>query len=398
MSNILNIRSLRDTQQKHERMDYLDSLRGLASIAVLLWHNFLAFFPGAVTSGPYHARFLEKHLYHSPFAVLFAGDFAVFVFFALSGFVLSIGHFKKNFSANLTSHFFKRYVRLMPPAFFSVMVAYFIILFGWKYNFIVAQEDSSWWLALMWKNVSTNMLDAINYGLIHIWFSPVGADASYNSNLGTLYVELMGSFGIFLVLMLIQYFSVNFKSRLCLYPIILVIVCYLSGGYDYFSFFCGLILADLYVNKPGFFKINLFCCWGICAFAIYLGSINIGNLPTYNHYIDPLFRSMGFHPLSAPWSFGAVVLLYVVLSTDKLKYLLQNHVLVKAGEYSFALYICHTIFLCSVTCYAFLYFTKHFSYNISVLLSFSLTLPLLLIFVWLVRKVDIWAVNVSRKL
>ena len=61
------------------RLEFLDGLRGWGALMVFLYHLIVQLLSN--TAPPYRSKYL---------AFLLDGDFAVFIFFVLSGFVLSI--------------------------------------------------------------------------------------------------------------------------------------------------------------------------------------------------------------------------------------------------------------------------------------------------------------------
>src|SRR6478735_2828286 len=77
--------------ERADRLRALDGLRGVAALAVLLFHVVMAGVPtlGAVSAISGSAPGLIGRLAHSPVAVLWAGPQFVIVFFVLSGFVLT---------------------------------------------------------------------------------------------------------------------------------------------------------------------------------------------------------------------------------------------------------------------------------------------------------------------
>lgn len=180
-------------QAKTHRFHYMDGLRGLASLAVCFWHNFLAFFPGAVDkSVPVRSELIEEVIYRSPLNILFAGDFSVYIFFMLSGFVISVKFFGASDAENLKKAYFRRYVRLMPPAFVTVLISYVLIRSGLMFNKQAAAIAHSWWLDYNWRDVVPTLWGAVHSGMYDMWFVGIPAASSYNSNLGTLLVELLG--------------------------------------------------------------------------------------------------------------------------------------------------------------------------------------------------------------
>ena len=88
------------------KINAAESIRGLACLAVVFSHLAMSFFP-------YLHHFDPKDqadpnwvswVHHSPFAFVYSGDAAVFVFFVLSGYVLSYALLKnpQQFSAKLS--------------------------------------------------------------------------------------------------------------------------------------------------------------------------------------------------------------------------------------------------------------------------------------------------------
>lgn len=69
-------------------LSYIDSLRGIAAIIVIMSHSFLYFIPSVHTGNVIKGTF-EYYLYNSPFTFFYKGSSSVYLFFILSGFVLS---------------------------------------------------------------------------------------------------------------------------------------------------------------------------------------------------------------------------------------------------------------------------------------------------------------------
>ena len=78
------------------RIAYLESIRGLAALQVLLLHFFAAFAPDLVFSLPAGAA-VAGRIHLSPLYFLYDGYSAVYIFFALSGYVLT-----RSFERHLT--------------------------------------------------------------------------------------------------------------------------------------------------------------------------------------------------------------------------------------------------------------------------------------------------------
>jgi peptidoglycan/LPS O-acetylase OafA/YrhL len=95
--------------QNPPRIGYLESIRGLAALQVLLLHFLAAFAPNFVFALPAGAA-IAGYIHLSPLYFLYDGYSAVYIFFVLSGYVLT-----RSFERNLarpSSQVLARIVRL----------------------------------------------------------------------------------------------------------------------------------------------------------------------------------------------------------------------------------------------------------------------------------------------
>lgn len=135
-----------NTRIKNFRYIQLDGLRGMCALVVVLHHCFLvspllaetARDPALGTSvlWAWLALFTPLHL-------IWAGQEAVFLFFILSGFVLTLP-FDRRTPAFWRVYFPKRLVRIYLPAWCSLLVALFL---AWCFP-RKADPDFSWWINL----------------------------------------------------------------------------------------------------------------------------------------------------------------------------------------------------------------------------------------------------------
>jgi len=104
------------------RFDQLDGLRGVAALVVALHHGVMVFDRGLHTGLPEDQRFpWDPALVGKPFLLFTAGDFAVSLFFILSGFVLAQSFLRSplGFLGSVS----KRYVRLTMPIVVTSLLA-----------------------------------------------------------------------------------------------------------------------------------------------------------------------------------------------------------------------------------------------------------------------------------
>ena len=105
------------------RLKHLDAVRGLACLQVLLLHGLGTFRPGLV-DGP--ATSVERAIRTSPLRLLYDGDLAVFVFFVLSGLVLT-APFARD-AARPATVLTARLLRFLVPALMAVALGAFTLL------------------------------------------------------------------------------------------------------------------------------------------------------------------------------------------------------------------------------------------------------------------------------
>ncbi len=385
------------------RINYLDGLRGIASVGVFLWHNFLAFFPGAVDpSLPLRAAWLERWIYCSPLAVFFAGDFNVYIFFVLSGFVISISFFRNKNADKVKKSYLRRYVRLMPPAAATVFVAYFLLANHLMFNNQAGAIANSWWLHLNWSAVNVSFLNAAWTAFYGIWFVGLSPQAHFNSNLGTLFIEILGSYMIFSYLTVAFTMQWEFRARMAASSAMVLFALLLEPGEPHFAiFFVGMIIADIFVSRPHYIsKLGKLSYLWLVAGVIF-GSANIGNIPAGPYHVfSVVFGFLHLHPLTYPWAMGAIFMILAALTLPWLQRLFQTRPFQIMGDYSFSLYVAHTVVIGSFTSWAFVELSHwgYFDYTGNVLVAFLAALPVLAVFVYVLRKIDDASVTLSRRL
>lgn len=151
---------------KDNRIEQLDSIRGLASLTVFFNHMYLVI--------PFLPLIFER----SPLKILVNGHGAVILFFMLSGFVLSLPFFKgKEYS--YMPYLIKRIFRIYLPYLFAMAVAITACLFlangkipalsGW-FNLFWNQEPDSKLIMEhigLIGNIHTNAFNTVIWSLVH---------------------------------------------------------------------------------------------------------------------------------------------------------------------------------------------------------------------------------------
>ncbi|OBZ07838.1 hypothetical protein A8L34_24715 [Bacillus sp. FJAT-27264] len=370
------------------KLMYLNGLRGLAALMVVFSHYTLSFFPALHTGikNDSHNSF-EVLASASPINVIYNGSFAVFIFFILSGFVLSYKYWSQDkfgFS-DLLSNIVKRYFRLNIPIAVSIMLAFLLLSLGLFYNKdFIGLNDSLKWLPGIY-GFSSDFIEALKeavYGVI------IYGKQNYNLILWTLKYEFYGSIMIYIFMFLFR----KTKIRFILYPLLLI----LFWNSYYLAFFLGLLLSDLYASDRLIIKNRLIIS------LMFLIAIFFGSYPWREQFGEPThlygFLKFNFLMVDSYYNFyhtaGAFLLLICVLNTNLIKKILASRVCVFLGEISFSLYLLHLLILCSFSSYVMNHLTAHLSYNLSFSIMFILSLAVLFTVSYLYYKyVDLFGIK-----
>jgi peptidoglycan/LPS O-acetylase OafA/YrhL len=199
------------SKSNERRIAYVDTLRGLASIQVLLSHAMLAFFTGIALASP-SSRTLIGYLAASPVFFLIDGASAVCIFFVLSGYVLTpvFTHSRATNSAMICSRFLRLGIPAIAGCGFSAIL---FQVFG-GYNEMAGPLAKSQWLADGWRPsadlwfLKDALIDGVILGFqdssLAQWFgfpatSLASMADSYVTPLWTLSIEFYGSILVLLL-------------------------------------------------------------------------------------------------------------------------------------------------------------------------------------------------------
>jgi peptidoglycan/LPS O-acetylase OafA/YrhL len=164
------------------RREYLDGLRGLAALGVALSHTEGLF--GTLTSPTIGYSQLSPLYYYG--YRLINGNFPVCIFFVLSGFVLSSGYARTKDRNLLSEGALKRYFRLTPVAFTSIIFVYILsITVGYHAQEAARIMGGHSWLETI-HTPEITLPQAIYQGMIGIYHK----EYWYNGVLWTICIEL----------------------------------------------------------------------------------------------------------------------------------------------------------------------------------------------------------------
>ena len=176
----------------------LEGLRGIASLVVVLTHSLCIFFP--YLSSNIHPdpaavpkTVVDALLIYPPFSLLYSGEGAVFVFFVLSGYVLTLKFDRSHQPGVFETAAPRRYIRLGLPACASAMFAWTLLSLGLMGNKMAASLGLANWAGGYYPS-PISFGSALVEGFIG---APLFGDVRLNGPLWTLQVELIGSILLF---------------------------------------------------------------------------------------------------------------------------------------------------------------------------------------------------------
>ncbi|MDO7392275.1 acyltransferase [Acinetobacter baumannii] len=364
------------------KINSAESIRGLACLAVVLSHLSLTFYPYLHRdnqSGLPNYDFLY-YLHHSPFAFIYAGHAAVYVFFVLSGFVLAYAtlYKRENAEKKILSMTIKRYPRLAIPAIISVLIYWTV------FHFELNTSNASIWSAKIGSNIGS-ILDAFFDGSIRAF---VFGRSNYNWVLWTMQTEFIGS----LVVFIFSYFFIKNRNLALLWlPLSVLLSALLISISFSFGIACFVIgvLFYLYGRKISFIS-GLF----MLLFGLYLAGIH--NSSYSYQWIHNILGDKAYNLISI---ISAPLIVYSILMNDKISQLLDKKSLVYLGKLSFSIYLLHflVIYLIALPLYNFL--LPNFDFLISSIIAcVSTILITLLISVPFSNNVDDLSIKVGKKI
>ncbi|MDD5396582.1 MAG: acyltransferase [Candidatus Moranbacteria bacterium] len=372
------------------KIQYLDGLRGLAAFVVVFHHFVYAFYPALFlgSNTRTHLKMGEEVFASgSILNLLYSGNFAVCIFFVMSGFVLSHKFFLQKDHAIIKESAIKRYVRLVVPVAFSVFCAYILMKFSLFYNQQAALVSGSNWLGEFWR-FNPNFLDAVRQTFVGAFFSSV---FDYNVTLWSIAYEFIGSFIVFGFLA----FFGKIEKRYWAYAIAII---FLFQTY-YLAFILGMLLSDLMAHQKLFIRKydkNKLIRTALLLFGLFLGSYPSGRGVDGTMYA---FMEKSYLANSAVLYhvIGAFFVILVLLESRKMQRIFSLKYLIFLGEISFAMYLLHFIILGSFSSFVFLKLVQHLPYAAAFLIAFALSIALIFLVSYLVYVyVDKRAVHLSK--
>lgn len=308
--------------ENNNRIEHLDSLRGLASIIVVFSHFFLA----------YGIDINFKAVTYSPLHFFYDGFAAVTFFFVLSGFVLTLSLYKSKIF-NLNSFYLKRVFRIMPSYLFVLVIS---VLFYRDFIIIQTKPESTNWINAFWAKP----LDVNNFVKQMFFILPTDTANLVFQN-WTLNIEIIFSFILPFLYLILK--KTNIYVFIC-FNLILLILFDVPIFIIHFSL--GIILAlnkDLIVSQFIFYEKK----YRILIFIITILLCTYRfTIPMYYYYIFRKFNFLNNENLI--WvltGLGSFLILLYSLSFKQFSSFLSKSFFKLLGRLSYSIYLVHVIVL-----------------------------------------------------
>lgn len=324
-----------------------DGLRGVAALNVVLTHFVSAFlptmlhknFPFAFPANPAPSTAFD--VVTSPLATLFYnGQLAVLIFFALSGYVLTLPYFTVDaYRRPLQKRLLGRYLRLNIPIAAAILASYLVYRMGWYANLpAAAQSGSTPWLTTFFHpgiTAATAASEAL-YG------SVVLGQGTLIPPLWTLKIEFIGSLYV-LAFYLIKPVKATAWLMLPVFPLL-----YWVHGADaiyYYGFFLGSTISRIRPDA----RARL----ALVVVGVYFGCFQFDSaayrfLPNFRWHGQDLWDVKNTYS-----AIGALCLTTAIVHGFGRRFF--EHALVQfLARISFSLYLLHFIVLCSLASWLYL--------------------------------------------
>lgn len=353
------------TMTEKNRIDWIDGLKGVCSVWVLLLHYLLSFYPNGYVGWncvPTEAEKFDYYFDSFPYSLLTNGPFVLFTFFALIAFLPAYQYFSDGKRERIQRQAKVRYFRLMPAILFSCVLSWAFFELGLYRGVEVSEVTGNPWIsAVILPNMT--LPGALFDGLIgaHI----LGSD--YTLVIWCMDYIFLGSYLAYATLLLFG----DMKNRAPVYIAMLVFGFLVPWT---ISFTAGIAAADVLVNLKDGTKGRSLIGAGLMLFGFAIGKFPSVLLPSWL-VPDTLYGIGNFF-----FIIGIALCAPVVSLLSKKPFRVL-------GKYSFSIMLCHPFVLLTVSSMLFLHLrTLGLSPELNTLICIIVSLPLNAIAAFIVEK------------
>lgn len=256
------------------RFEYLDGLRGIAALIVVIHHGLILFTFGLYSGQLVDSRFSwDIRLSGEPFLLFFAGNFAVAIFFLLSGFVLS--HVFSRSDAGPITLVIKRYVRLTIPIVAASLFAFSVAIVGLAIPAIHAYVPVGPGLSnLSAASVLAGLSFCLREAFVHATITGMKG-GTYNGVLWTMQIEFYGSMLLIAMFWAARKLARSQAATLYYASAIAAVLLLLEYQSQLSLFLAGVLFYRLVHGR----KLGESAAKEFCAAILLLGGLYLGTMP-----------------------------------------------------------------------------------------------------------------------
>lgn len=338
---------------RRNKIRSIEGIRGIACLMVLFSHLSLTFFPYLHSfSLEADSNYSVQKMFHdSPFGFIYSGTSAVFIFFVLSGYILTHVASRAD-GPNLLAMSLKRYPRLMIPAVVSCVLSYtFFTLFSVDKTMLTSWINT-------YGDFDYSFFGAIYSGVVDAFI--VGR-SRYNPILWTMKIELIGSFLVFYICFL------KLKKKVANLGRIFIVLLLAMMWLDIVSELMGLSVMAFIIG-------SLFCFYGrkvrpefsIVLFLLGLYLAGIHNDSASYSFITSILGPEAYQRGNFA---SGILIVYSIMFNDQLNWFFAHKLFVFMGRVSFSVYLIHLPVISTLGVSLFNLASKSFSYEMSAVFS-----------------------------
>ncbi len=317
------------TAKSHQRLDYLDALRGLAALSVICFHYNLTY------GVPYNTQPRVRMIVNdSPLHLWWDGFAAVSLFFVLSGLVLSIRHFSPSARPNLGGF---SYSGFLVSRICRILLPYLAVLtlsaMAWHFSAEhLAGPARSPWFSAFWRDSPTSkaLLDQAN-----LFELDNGGKFKLIPQAWSLAIEI--------VLSLLVPVGVLIAMRSTLWLLIAACIAGMMGGLSHYAvlFAMGIALGKHFQQIVAWLQPRAVSRAALMVFAIVLYGYR---------FVLPNIHLL--HDGSIDWyisGIGAAMMLMLASASASARAFLSHGIMHHIGRVSYSIYLSHFAILLAVT-------------------------------------------------
>ncbi len=363
--------------KKGEKIYFLTGIKGMSAIVVILYHMLSAVYPPIINKTALirpESLFLTK-IAISPLNIFFDGNLAVAFFFLISGFFTAKACFNSKLH-NSAEKFFKRYIRLAPYIFISVMLIYISIRIEINKSHEFAQATQSAWLAQFYTvpvKLSTALAEAL-YG------SLIFGVCSMNPTLWTMQYIFWGSFYVIGTTVLVM--NRDWKHRILIYTAL----SFMLFNTYYLGYILSVALYDYYNNRSNI-RLSRYLYVAALFVGLFFASYP-AEFPTDNTIYGIMSKLPWTYQVPMFWhNIGAALIIFAFFGIEKLQKLMSFKILLFLGDISYEIYILGFWLQNTVFANIFLHNYKKGYYGRGFLIAAIITYIILIICSVILKKV-----------